>query len=403
MISLNIATHKARKKFLKPCIESVLAGNTVPDVINVYFNDYKAPAWFKSMFVEGCKIVAFESPKGDLGASAKFYGSERQNEGVYMTIDDDLIVSREYIGYMADSAYRFPQSIVGLHGTDYRFFPVQSYYLDAGRSVNYCYHGKSETSIVDMLGTGCIAFRAAMETKPVLSDFPEANMTDPYLFKWAKKTETPLVCLVRAAGLVKEQPDSQDSAIWKGLLDGDDEQTKVINSACKEGYLRMKSIKPSSIQIPTKTLGEASIEWGHIKEIMSQWKNEHGDLLVEFGSGKSTAIFSMIGNVFSFDHDSNYVNHENIIHSPLKGGWYDLKPEDKAIIKEASVIVIDGPVGMTGERYNFDLSVLPKKDCIVFIDDCHRPKDKEMAEQIAKHLKRKAKFIQGLEKTIAKI
>lgn len=402
MISLNIATHKARRKFLKPCIESVLAGNTLPDVINVYFNDYKAPKWLKDFKVDGVTFEISEAGMGDLGASAKFVFCENQDEGVYITLDDDLIVSKGYIGYMADAAYRYPCCIVGLHGTNYNRFPVKSYYADDKQEVFYCYSGKSNTSIVDNLGTGCIAFRAAMDTKPRLIDFPEKNMTDPYLFKWAKKTHTPLVCLVRANGLVKEQADSQDSAIWKGLLKGDTLQTKVINSVSVEESKLMRKIPLASETIPTSQLGGASLEWGHIKAILSAWQNESGHLLVEFGSGKSSDIWARLGQMISFEHNSDYVHSHINRHRPIENGWYSLTQEDRKYIAEAKVAVIDGPLGQGGYRYNFPLDLLPK-DCRVFVDDCHRPKDKAMAENIAKAMKRKATYIQGKEKIMAVI
>lgn len=399
MITVNIATHKARRKYLKPCIESVLASNTLPNQINVYFNDYKAPKWLKEMSEQGVKIEYSEAGMGDLGASAKFAFSISQNEGVYITLDDDLIVSPAFIGYIVDSAYRFPHSIVGFHGSNFDKLPVTSYYHGAS-DIFYFYSGKSETSVVDMLGTGCMAFRAAMETKPTLNDFPEKNMTDPYLFVWSKKTETPLICLIRETGFIKEQDGSQDKAIWKGLLKDDTRQTEIINSVDLAAFKKMHPQSIYALQIPTKNLGDASIEWSHMKAIFSKWQNESGDLLVEFGSGISTSIFSNWGNVVSFEHDNQYLNHNDVIYAPIKNGWYDLSQDHKRLIAEAKIMVIDGPTAFGGYRYNFDSSLIPE-ECTVFIDDCHRSEDKLMAERIASETGRSIKYIKGVQKIMA--
>jgi hypothetical protein len=79
-----------------------------------------------------------------------------------------------------------------------------------------------------------------------------------------------------------------------------------------------------------------------------------------------------------------------------------LDKQDKKLIAGARVIVIDGPIGILGHRYNFDASLIPK-DCRVFIDDCQREKDKEMAERIGKAIKKKVTYLKGSEKIMAVI
>ena len=395
MISINIASHKAREKNLKKCLESVLESNTKPDVINVYLNDYKAPAWLKKM-----PVNVEESPKGDLGASAKFYWSEGQKEGVYLTMDDDLVIDKRYIGYLVDSAYRYPSCIVGLHGTIYGRMPIESYYNDATRSIIYCYEGNDRDRVVDMLGTGCIAFRASNALKPILEDFPKKNMTDPYLYKYAQQTITPLICLVRETGFVKEQNESQHEAIWKAVAKNDKEQTEVINSVNRELWLKSHKHTIDKLQIPSNKFGDAALEWGHFREILKAWNNKN-ELIVEFGSGLSTKYLSKLGNVLSFEHDKKWANELTELR-PIKKGWYGLTAKDKREIKKASVILIDGPTGKSGYRYNLPINMLPKK-AIIFVDDCQRKKDKEMAQAIAQELDKEIIFIKGQQKVLAKI
>jgi len=393
MISINIASHKAREKNLKRCLESILESNTKPDVINVYLNDYKAPAWLKKM-----PVNVEESPKGDLGASAKFYWSEGQKEGVYLTMDDDLVVDKRYIGYLVDSAYRYPSCIVGLHGTIYGRMPIESYYHDATKQIIYAYAGNDKDRVVDMLGTGCLAFRASNALKPVLEDFPKKNMTDPYLYKYAQESITPLICLIRETGFVKEQNESQHEAIWKAVAKNDKEQTEVINSVDRDLWLKSHKHTIEKLQIPSNKFGDAALEWSHFREIIKAWNNTD-DLLVEFGSGLSTKYLSELGPVLSFEHDNKYANELTELR-PIKKGWYGLTAKDKQLIKKASVVLIDGPTGKSGYRYNLPISILPK-DATIFVDDCQRKKDLELAKKIADKNKMSLKLIKGKEKTLA--
>jgi len=398
MISVNIATHKKRERFLKNTLQSLLNCRTKADEIRVYLNDYRCPKWLSKLKKEHSSIITYTHPKGDLGAAAKFYQSENQNKGVYITIDDDLVVDPGYIGYMADLALTYPGSLVGLHGTNYKKFPVDSFYR-GDREIFYCYTGKADTSVVDMLGSGVLAFRASMSTKPTLEDFPKKRMTDPYLFKWAKKTQTPMICPVRADGFVKEQPESQEGAIWKDVAKSDAEQTKVINSSDGAGFLEGRKMpKPAK----RKGLGGASIEWVHLREIIGEWNNESGDLLVEFGSGLSTKILSGMGYVTSFEHNKKYHVEGLTEFRPIKSGWYGLTVGDAKKIKEASVVVIDGPTGSSGERYNIDIDLLPKQ-ATIFVDDVHRELDLALAQRIALRLKKELILLKGSDKLMAKL
>lgn len=393
MISVNIATHKARLPYLQRCIDALLANRTKADIINVYFNDCEAPDWIDDFRYTSVQYITGGK---DLGASAKFFHSDKQTKGIYITIDDDLIASPGYIGYLADSAMRYPNSIVGLHGTVYRKHPVKSYYTDEHKKVFYCYEGKTADTCVDMLGTGALAYRATLANKPVLADFVAKNSTDPYLCKKAKDNKIPLVCLIRADGLVKEIAQAQDSAIWKGVANNDTKQTNVINSIKDFTRRHTKAID-------TNLFTDWAVEWPHIKVIASALSRETN--FVEFGSGTSTSYLKLFtDNIVSFEHNDKFAA-ENVLVRPLKDGWYKLLKKDMETIAKARVILIDGPIGRTGDRYNFPTDVMDaiNENAIIFVDDCHRPKDLKQAKDIAKRLKRKITLIQGRVKVLAKI
>lgn len=393
MISLNIATHEKRLNSLEKCVEAILKQRTKPDVVNIYLNDCKAPKWLRDIAKKHDHINLIEGK--DLGASAKFYNSESQKKGVYITLDDDLIADPGYVGYLADSAYRYPNAIVGLHGTTYHSHPIKSYYWGEKR-VSYFNNGLAADKAVDMLGTGAIAFLSTLQNKPVLQDFEYRNAADPALCKKAKDNKIPMVCLVRSSGFVKEIDGSQDTAIWKGVANNDAKQTNVINSIKDFARQYSKSINTEKYQ-------DASIEWTHLKLIASELSRETN--LVEFGSGISTNYLKRFtDNITSFEHDEKYVT-EGIDYRPINDGWYGLLKKDLTAISKAKVILIDGPIGSTGERYNFPDSVIDKinKDAIIFVDDCHRKDDLHLAYRIAERMDKEIMFMDGKQKVLARI
>lgn len=398
MITLNIASHKAREKNLKKCLTSAFNSNTQPDIVNVYLNDYKKPRWIKTLEKKHESLCVVEAPDGDIGCAGKFYFLDEQETGVYLTLDDDLTIKPHYIGYLADSAYRYPTSVVGLHGTNFLKFPITDWYNHGGeKQIFYCYNGLSEDKIVDCLGTGVIAFRVDL-IKPLnvyKSIKNYGRMCDPVFLKICKENKVSSVCLHREDRLVSEQEGSQDSAIWKELVDKENRaQNDIINSIDPKLFK-----KPNNVfKINTASILDASISWGHIKIISDAIKRD--SKVVEFGSGFSTGYFNTICNDFiSFEHDEKWVKPSSRLR-PIKKGWYSLNEGDKNRISQADVIIIDGPPGQNGLRYNLDIDLLPKK-ALIFVDDCHREKDLEMAESIAKKLKKKIDIVESGIKKLA--
>lgn len=221
-ISLNIATHKPRLKALKICLEAIALQTVKPDVVNVYFNNCKPPKWTEKFDIN---IITGK----DLGASGKFYCSKEQTEGIYITLDDDLIVDPHYIEYMAISALSYDNSIVGIHGSIFLTHPIKRYW--AGEDINFHYvQGLEHDTAVDILGTGLLAFRADLKDKPVLSDLPYKNATDPAVAKKAKDNNIPLVCLSRRKGFIANVPESQNVGIYHDVAKDDSKHIKIINS-----------------------------------------------------------------------------------------------------------------------------------------------------------------------------
>lgn len=393
MITVNIATHAKREQSLSAVIRSLFNQTVKPDFVNVYLNDYDVTDWMQTLMDKHDNFHFVSYPKGDLGASAKFYFVDEQKEGVYITLDDDLIPHRDYVKKLSEHAYLYANAVVGLHGTKYDSLPIKSYFHDVKRDTLYCTKALKKDVVVDMLGTGVLAFRVTNEHIPTLSDFPQKNMTDPYLCKWSKDNDVTMVCLSRPQDFVKETRNSQDTAIWKAARDNDTIQTKCLNSI--KNFSRKK--RAESVLNHVNALTKGSMEWEHLKLIIGLIKKD--SKVVELGSGVSTDILShFTDNLISFEHDEAFVKPSSRLRG-IKNGWYDLTKKDKQDILDCDIFIIDAPKANNGHRYNLPLNILPK-DAVIFVDDCHREDDLSQAISVAKHLDRAITITNGANKKL---
>ncbi len=393
MITVNIATHKKREQSLKVVLLSLAVQTVKVDIVNVYLNDYDLQPWMDKYMAKYPYLHFVSRPVGDLGASAKFYFVDEQKEGVYITIDDDLVPNKKYVEKMSENAYLYPNAMVGLHGTRYDSLPIKSYFHDVKRDTLYCTKKLDKDVVVDMLGTGVLAFRVTNKNIPTVKDFPQKNMTDPFLCKWSKDNNVTMVCLARPNNFVIETNNSQDTAIWKSARDNDTIQTECLNSIVKFD----RKQKAESIYNYKTSLTLGAMEWEHLKIIIGL--TEQHTKIVELGSGVSTDILShYTDSLISFEHDDSFVKPASRLRG-IKNGWYDLTKKDIQDIKRCDILIVDAPKANNGDRYNLPLDLLPK-DAIIFVDDCHREKDMQQAEDIAKHLGKPLTIVDGINKKI---
>ena len=122
--------------------------------------------------------------------------------------------------------------------------------------------------------------------------------------------------------------------------------------------------------------------------------NERPIRTLEFGSGLSTLVFAERGiHHTAIEHDAKFVeimlsqikgDTVQIIHAPLKDGWYDWEPIYGTLY---DFIVIDGPPGGSDGKGR---SLAPEKvkhllapGGIIVVDDTHRKAEQEVAETLA--------------------
>ena len=130
-----------------------------------------------------------------------------------------------------------------------------------------------------------------------------------------------------------------------------------------------------------------------IREILSD-----GSTILEFGSGIVSEEFSKYYNVYSVEHNKEWVNkyNTNYIHAPLikyddlDYPWYDTNILKKDLPKDYDLILVDGPpagrniTARHGFYYNLDLFNL--KDKILIFDDIEREGDYNHIKLVAEKL-----------------
>ena len=115
--------------------------------------------------------------------------------------------------------------------------------------------------------------------------------------------------------------------------------------------------------------------------------------IVEFGSGEGTILLTRNYDVYSIEHDPEFIGMapmSTYIHAPIKGnggrlgkGWYDAEVIRDSLPPKYDLILVDGPpgsIGRDGMIQHLDLLDLSK---IILVDDVNRSTERSLAIDIA--------------------
>jgi len=121
-----------------------------------------------------------------------------------------------------------------------------------------------------------------------------------------------------------------------------------------------------------------------------------GSTILEFGSGEGSKRLSSNYNLYSVEHNPEWLRATNgvCLYAPIELseefpgeiGWYDLKKIEKELPKKIDLMIIDGPNGTIGrsgmlahvESFSWTYPVL--------IDDLHREREFTFSQELAKTL-----------------
>ncbi|MDA8680237.1 hypothetical protein N9Z48_00850 [Euryarchaeota archaeon] len=127
-----------------------------------------------------------------------------------------------------------------------------------------------------------------------------------------------------------------------------------------------------------------------------QWIEEHipfGSNIVELGSGHGSSRLSENYQLWSIEHDNEWLNlsPSTYIHAEItsysvngrEGQWYNTEKIRNALPPEYALLIIDGPPSTIGRSGVLAFQELFNWDCHILIDDTHRPQDKLIANELA--------------------
>jgi hypothetical protein len=114
-----------------------------------------------------------------------------------------------------------------------------------------------------------------------------------------------------------------------------------------------------------------------------------GSTVIELGSGFiSTREFSKIYNLFSIDHNREYIGiypNVNYIYAPIVDGWYDVS---KLIFPTHQLVFIDG-INRSGILNNLHLF---NKEATFIIHDTYRDNEISFSKKLGEALNRPVFF-----------
>ena len=130
-----------------------------------------------------------------------------------------------------------------------------------------------------------------------------------------------------------------------------------------------------------------------------------GKTMVELGSGWASSQLSTYYNVYSIEHDAQWLGRykTNYIFAPIRDGWYDVDILREKMPVDYELILIDGPpekIGRIGFYKNLSLF---HSDVSMIFDDVNRKSEFRLLELVSKALDRPYQIIKGQGKAFGVI
>jgi hypothetical protein len=220
MISVNIATQAKREPFLRIAIDSLQNQTIPPDVIRVYANDYQPD-------IDGVEVTT--GP--DLADNGKFYWPTQDGE-IYFTCDDDLMYPNDYIEHTLSRLSAYPECIVSYHGRKLKGVN-RSYYAE--HKMYACLNTVESDAIIDVPGSGVMAFNARYFDHSRLANLPDKCMVDILVGLEAVRQKVEVVCLAHNQFWIHEIITG-DGGIYTAYRNREQRQIELANQIYKKKH-----------------------------------------------------------------------------------------------------------------------------------------------------------------------
>ena len=117
-----------------------------------------------------------------------------------------------------------------------------------------------------------------------------------------------------------------------------------------------------------------------------------GSTILELGSGWGSSKLSMHYEVWSVEHDIDWLGRykTHYIYAPIVNGWYSIEHLKNQLPRYYDLLLVDGPPEDLGGRSKFfDNLALFNTHIPIIFDDVNRKAEYELMVDVANHLQRK--------------
>lgn len=182
-----------------------------------------------------CGVVWY--PGDEAGDAVKFNGHRFYKAEYFFTVDDDLIYPPDYVEYMIGKIEEYGRErIVTAHGKFFGLYPISSYYYGGATDRFYCTQAEPRDKILDVGGTGCMAWHRSTIHFPASAFEGKKNMADIWAALHAKRKGVEIVGVAHPADWIKLSPhvDHHNDTIWAWEHEKDEYQTEMVNKLIAE-------------------------------------------------------------------------------------------------------------------------------------------------------------------------
>ena len=204
------------------------------DQLHLYLDRYDAiPEIVRNCHPNLSVVLSRDRP--GLRDNGKFLPFEPlKKECYYFTIDDDIIYPPDYVAAMIRKIDEYGrQAVIGVHGV---LIPEQATcYFSGFRKVHGFIQALERDALVNILGTGTVAFHSGLLQGLRLDHFPTPGMTDLYLASFCKQRGIPMLCIARHNEWLIEQ-ESPNQSLFAEYCQADEPQSALIRNTQPWGY-----------------------------------------------------------------------------------------------------------------------------------------------------------------------
>ena len=256
-ITVCMATFPARFKQIPEAVASLLEQSVQPDRIMIYVNEASEVPGLP----DDPRIEVYGSTDVNMTDIGKFEVASMVEDGVVLTVDDDIWYPPNYVEDMVAAVRRYSgKAIVGVHGCVLPVGPAVSTWDEyrENRRVHWFQRAVSTDLPVNIVGTGTMAYDA----RHVRFDhhtYETGRMVDIHVAVEAQQKGYPMITPPRLREwMVPIEPDEGDSAesIWDMVRTDETMQAEIIG--------RLNDVKSWSLHVPNVgNYDETALEMFH--------------------------------------------------------------------------------------------------------------------------------------------